>query len=93
MLEYKNEFFPYLSMAKSKQSTTVVGKKLDSLPRWQQILLAIFIFALLTVPPALATGLYLDNMEIVQVTVALNIFLAVLKIMEFVVTEAVKHLW
>lgn len=80
-------------MAKSKQPTTTVGKKLDSLPRWLQIVLGILIFALLTLPPALVTGLYLDDMEIITVIAAINIFLAVLKIMEFAITEAVKRLW
>lgn len=93
VLEYKNQLFLYLSMAKSKQPTTTIGKKLDELPRWLRIILGILIFALLTLPPALATGWYLENMEIVQIIVAINIFLAVMKLAEFVVTEAVKRAW
>lgn len=77
----------------SKQPTTTVGKKLDSLPRPLQILLGILIFALLTLPPAFVTGMYLEDMQIFKIVAAINIFFAAMKVMELVITEAVKRAW
>jgi hypothetical protein len=80
-------------MATSNKPTTTVGKKLDALPRWLRVLVGILLFALLTMPPAMAVGLFLQDMEIVKIMGAINIFLAVMKITEFVATELIKRLW